>query len=157
MVEVDCRRGNHDPYKSIALVLWLQAVYEREPRVRVLDNNDPYLFVEHGVNLFGFHHGDGAKPEQLPGIMATYQDGEPWGRTRFRRWFTGHVHSFNGKDFPGCVWESFRTLAPADYWAHHKGYRSVQSLDALTFDAKRGLASRVTVPLIFVKDKEGAA
>lgn len=140
-------RGNHDPYKSIALNMYLDGVYEKEPRVTILDNNNPFIFHEHGLNLLGFHHGDGAKPEQLPGIMASWQGGAPWGRARHRRWFTGHVHSFNGKDFPGCTWESFRTLAPGDFWAHWKGYRSEQSLDCLTFDIEHGLQSRQTIPL----------
>lgn len=140
-------RGNHDPYKAIGLNLWLEGVYRNEPRVTVLDNNNPFVFFEHGLNLWGFHHGDGAKPEQLPGIMSTWQEGAPWGRCRYRRWFTGHVHSFNGRDFPGCTWESFRTLAPSDYWSNWKGYRSEQSLDCLTFDEEDGLVSRQTVSL----------
>lgn len=142
-------RGNHDPYKSVALNLYLQGIYERESRVQVLDNNDPFIFHEFGKNLLGFHHGDGAKPEQLGGIMATYRGGAPWGRTRHRRWFTGHLHSFNGRDLAGCTWESFRTLAPSDFWAHWRGYRSEQSLDCLTFDIEDGLESRqrVTLPL----------
>ncbi len=135
-------RGNHDPYKSLGLSLYLQGVFENEPRVEILDNNNPYIFYEFGNNLFGFHHGDGAKPEQLPGIMASYARGVPWGRCIHRRWFTGHVHSFNGKDFAGCTWESFRTLAPGDFWAHWKGYRSEQSIDCLTFDIEKGLKSR---------------
>jgi len=147
-------RGNHDPYKSLGLTLYLQGIYENEPRVEVLDNNDPYVFWEFGKNLFGFHHGDGAKPEQLPLIMASYKNGVPWGRCPRRRWFTGHVHSFNGKDFPGVVWESFRTLAPGDFWAHWKGYRSEQSIDCLTFDIERGLVSRIRETIL---DMEKAA
>lgn len=142
-VIVVCLRGNHDPYKSIGLSLYLDGIYEREPRVEILDNNNPFVFWEFGKNLLGFHHGDGAKPEQLPGIMTTWKQGVPWGRCPRRRWFTGHVHSFNGKDFPGVVWESFRTLAPADYWAHWKGYRSEQSIDCLTFDLEGGYRGRV--------------
>lgn len=140
-------RGNHDPYKSIALNLWLQAVYETEPRVTILDNNNPFIFYEHGANLFGFHHGDGAKPEALPGIMACWEDGAPWGRTQHRRWFTGHIHSFKGREFPGVVWESYNTLAPGDFWSHWKGYRSAQLLHCMTFDAEDGQVSKQTVSI----------
>ena len=147
-------RGNHDPFKSVGLALYLEGIYEREPRVEVLDNNNPYIFWEFGKNLLGFHHGDGAKPAQLPGIMSTFQKGVPWGRCPRRRWFTGHVHSENSKDFPGVVWESFRTLAPGDFWAHWKGYRSEQSIDCLTFDINKGYRGRVQEPIL---DMEEAA
>lgn len=148
-------RGNHDPYKSIGLNLYLEGVYEREPRVTVMDNNDPYIFYEHGLNLFGFHHGDGAKPEMLPGIMASYLDGKPWGRASYRKWFTGHIHTRKAMDFPGVSWESCRTLAPGDFWAHHRGYRSEQSLECHTFDAIDGLVARQVVSLRMAR-KEAA-
>ncbi len=144
-------RGNHDPYKSVGLNLYLEGVYEREPRLTILDNNNPYIFYEHGQCLFGLHHGDGAKPEALPGIMAEWQGGAPWGRCPIRKWFTGHVHSERSKDFPGVSWQSCRTLAPSDYWAWHKGYRSEQSLECHTYDIEDGLVSRQPVTLRLVR------
>lgn len=140
-------RGNHDPDLSLSLNMFLKAWYRNEPRVEILDNNNPFIYYEFGKNLLGFHHGHGARPEQLGGIMSCYQDGVPWGRTHHRKWFTGHIHSSNGRDLPGCDWESFRTLAPEDYWAHEMGFRSNQSLDSLTFDIEDGLLTRQTVSL----------
>ncbi len=133
------------------MALYLEGVYEREPRVKVLDNNNPYIFIEHGKNLIGLHHGDGSKPEGLPLIMASWQDGKPWGRASFRKWYTGHIHTRKAIDFPGVSWESCRTLAPGDYWAWHKGYRSEQSLELHTFDVDFGLVARQTTSLLMAR------
>lgn len=146
-VEVRLMRGNHDPYKAIGFATTLRAWFRNESRVVVVDNNNPFLFREFGQCLFGLHHGDGAKPEVLPGIMAAYENGRPWGRTTHRHWFTGHIHSSNSRDFAGCTWESFRTLAPADFWSHWKGYRSHQSIDSLTYHREDGLVCRQQVSL----------
>lgn len=155
-VEVINVRGNHDPMLSCMLALWLRAVFEKEPRVMIHDNVNPYTYIRHGKNLIGFAHGDGAKPDQLPAIMA-HDRAADWGDTTFRAWITGHIHHQVKKEQPGCTVESFRTLAPADYWHHHKGYRSGNSLCAITFDREFGEDVRVTVPLSRVRLAKGTS
>lgn len=142
--------GNHDPKMSRMMNLWLSAVYEREPRVVVVDNRNPYIYMKRGKNLFGFCHGDGAKPEALPGIMASDR-AEDWGGTEYRFWFTGHIHHQTRKEYPGCVIESFRTLATRDYWHASKGYRSGQSLSCITFHNEYGEVTRSTVDIKLVR------
>jgi hypothetical protein len=148
--------GNHDPKMARMLAMWMAAVYERDSRVKVLDNQNPYIYVTHGQNLIGFAHGDGAKIEQLPAIMAT--DRAPdWGTTRYRTWLTGHIHHMTRKEYPGCIVESFRTLAPRDYWHHHRGYRTGQSLSCITYHREWGEITRSTVDLRLTRDAKGAA
>lgn len=142
--------GNHDPRLSRMLAVWLRAVYEKESRVSIVDNRNPYIYLKHGRNLLGFAHGDGAKPGDLPSIMA-YDQPEYWGATDFRVWFTGHIHHQTRKEFPGCIIESFRTLAPRDYWHAWKGYRSGQSLSAITIHSEYGEISRSTVDIKMVR------
>lgn len=142
--------GNHDPKMARMLNMWLAAVYEREKRVTITDNRNPYIYIRHGKNLFGFAHGDGAKPEQLPSIMAADRP-EDWGATEYRTWITGHVHHQTRKEFPGCVVESFRTLAARDYWHSWKGYRSGQSLSCITSHEEYGELTRSTVDIKLVR------
>lgn len=146
IVEVRNVPGNHDPKMARMLAMWLAAVYEREPRVRVVPNLNPYSYHRFGANLFGFAHGDGAKPQELPAIMASDCPTE-WGETEFRLWLTGHIHHETCKEFRGCSVESFRTLAGRDYWHHHKGYRAGRSLSAITFHKDYGEITRATVDL----------
>ena len=143
-------RGNHDPMMACMLALWLREAYRSEPRVEVLDNVNPYLYVRHGKNLIGIAHGDGAKILDLGGIMATDRPSD-WGETEFRYWLTGHIHQRKLVELPGCLAESFRTLATADFWAHWKGYRSGNSLCAITYDKRWGEVMRATLPLAQVR------
>jgi UDP-2,3-diacylglucosamine pyrophosphatase LpxH len=152
MVRVVNVPGNHDPRTSRMMNMWLEAVYEREPRVFIEDNRNPYIYITHGRNLLGFAHGDGAKPEALPGIMAADRPAE-WGCTDYRLWVTGHVHHQTRKEYPGCVVESFRTLAARDYWHAWKGYRSGQSLSCITLHESYGELTRSTVDIKLVRSQ----
>lgn len=138
--------GNHDPQMARMLALFLRSVYEDEPRVQIADNASPYAYLQFGKNLLGFAHGDKAKLEALPAIMATDRPAM-WGTTTHRLWVTGHVHHLVRKEFPGCVCESFRTLAPRDAWHNEQGYRSGQSMTAIALHEDYGEDMRVTVPL----------
>jgi hypothetical protein len=136
--------GNHAPNTEKMMGLWLRAVFEREPRVQVLDSTNPYIYRRFGCNLIGVHHGDGAKPQALPEIMACDRP-EDWGITTHRAWYTGHIHHDSRRDYRGCTVESFRTMNSADAWSHHSGYRSGRSLQAITLHRRFGEQGRVTV------------
>ena len=138
--------GNHDPRLARMIALWLAAVYENEPRVEIIPNENPYMYMRHGLTLLGFAHGDGAKIDALPGIMAADRP-EDWGATQYRVWLCGHVHHMSKKEYAGCSVETFRTLAPQDYWAHHKGYRSGQNMSAVTYSSEYGEVSRCVVDI----------
>lgn len=146
-VEVINLPGNHDPDAGRMVAKYLRAVFRHNPRVTIANADNPYVFRRFGDVLLGYHHGDGAKPDQLPGIMAEYDGGRPWGTTEYRQWWTGHVHHQNRKEYPGVVWESVRTLAPRDYWHHHKGYRSGRSLACVTYHKHLGEDVRRSVSI----------
>lgn len=148
-VRVINARGNHDPEMSLMLSLWLEATFCQEPRVKVLPAENPYQYFTFGSSLLGVHHGDGAKPDALPQIMATDMP-QAWGAARYRYWLTGHIHHQTRKEHPGCVVESFRTLAAQDYWHHQKGYRSGRSLDCIVLHKEWGEFARLTVDLASV-------
>lgn len=115
--------GNHDPTAVWALAYALHAYFSADPAIDIDLGPSKFWYYEFGNVLIGSTHGDTVKPERLPGIMATDRH-TAWGRTKFRYWYTGHIHSKNSIEFPGCQWESFRTLAPTDSYASSHGYRS---------------------------------
>jgi hypothetical protein len=139
-VLVHLLRGNHDPYKSIMLGMWLEATYANEPRVTIAPYDNPYQFWQFGQNAVMLHHGDGSKPQQMGEIFACDPS---WGPAKHRYVYTGHIHSQNRWDLRGCSVESFRTIAAQNYWAHHKGYRSKRTLDCITLHRELGEISRV--------------
>lgn len=138
--------GNHDPQVAAELAMWLRAVYEREPRVTVADAYSPYQFDRFGCCLFGWAHGDGAKAEALPLLMAN-AEGANWGATTEHVWHTGHVHHLSRKEFTGCVVETHRTMAGKDFWHTSKGYSAKRSLQMIAYHREYGEVTRNTVGL----------
>ena len=144
-VEVLSLQGNHDPTISLALQMWLEAMYRGDSSVVVVPNESPYIYREFGDNLALYHHGDGAKPDALPGIMAAHDLGRPWGRCEHREIQGGHVHHLQRKEYPGVVFETSRTTAPADFWHHWKGYRAGRGMRSLVHHRHFGRIAEHTV------------
>lgn len=147
--------GNHDPEQSDVLSLVLETAYENEPRVIVHPGLNPYQYIEHGKTMLQISHGDGAKPEALPGIAATDMP-ELWGRTTHRYSLGGHVHHGQRKDYPGMSYESFCIMPPKDFWHHSKGYRARQCLHAIAYHKEFGERRRVTVDMAFLRANRAA-
>lgn len=138
--------GNHDDTGSLFLSILLKHVYENEPRVIVDDAPSPFHYVRWGKVLIGAHHGHTCKMEKLPGVMAADR-AEDWGQTQFRYWLTGHIHHDSKKEFPGCMVESFRTLAAKDSYATYGGWRSGRDTKVIVYHKERGEVSRNTVDI----------
>lgn len=143
--------GNHDPWVAAGLAMWLRAVYEREPRVTVADAFASYQFDRFGCCLFGWAHGDGAKSEALPLLMANAER-EAWGATTEHVWHTGHVHHLSTKEYTGCVVETHRTMAGKDHWHASKGYAAKRSLSVISYHREYGEVTRNRVGLERVRN-----
>jgi hypothetical protein len=136
--------GNHDPTSSRHLCVYLQGIYENNPRVQILDNYNPFIYYRHHGVLIGLTHGE-IPVQRLPKIMAA-DCRRDWGRTETHVWFQGHVHHSSSWEDGDCEGETFRTLAARDAYLHGAGYRSKQALTSITFD-RVGEISRETVQL----------
>ncbi len=146
-------KGNHDPQLSVMFNMWMQSVYENEPRVEIPDNFASRAYERFGSNLLGFTHGEGQPIANLPGVMASEQK-ELWGLTELHMWLTGHVHhkrQMKQQEYPSCLVESFQTMAPKDAWHSWKAFLSAQGVEALTFHREFGLKGRNYVGLLEVE------
>lgn len=133
--------GNHDDHSSHFLSIAMSLYFENNKRVIVDDSPMRFWYYRFGKVLLGSTHGDTAKPSALPGIMAADR-AEDWGDTAFRYWLTGHIHSTNKQEFPGVVWESFRTLAAKDAWHTEQGYRSGRDMQSIVYHRDHGEVER---------------
>ena len=140
-VKVITACGNHDDVGSMWLSHCLSLAYENNPRVQIETKPGKFHYHQHGTTLLGVTHGDTGKPEKLQGVMACDQP-KAWGQTKHRYWLTGHVHTRKVQEFPGVMWETFRTLAPGDAWSHAAGYRSGRDMTAIVFHAEHGEVAR---------------
>ena len=142
--------GNHDDHTSQMLAIALALFYENNPRVVIEDSPSRFWFYRFGKVLFGSTHGDTTKPNQLPGIMA-HDKADAWGKTKHRYWYTGHIHNQNVIEYPGCIWESFRTLAAKDAWTAGAGYRSGRDMYAIVHHQDHGEVERHRVDVAMLK------
>lgn len=142
--------GNHDDQTAQVLTLALEMAYENNPRITFDSGPGRFHYFRFHDVLIGVHHGDGAKPNQLGGIMATDRPLD-WGATKFRYWLTGHIHTHNTFELPGCHVESFRTLAPKDAWTASKGYRSGRDMYCLVIHKNYGEIERHRKDILMLK------
>lgn len=133
--------GNHDESMMPWMAQLFSIIFENEPRVIVDTSPAHYHYHRFGANLIGTHHGHGAKPDKLPGIMACDRP-EDWGATKHRVWLTGHLHHKRVFEYPGCLVETLGVLSPNDAHAAHGGYRSGRRMEAIVLDAAGGELAR---------------
>ena len=123
-------RGNHDPHAIWALALTIAAYFESDPRVTVDLSPSMFWYYRFGKVLIAATHGDTVKHKDLLGVMASDRS-EDWGQTKYRYWYTGHVHNQTVTELAGVTCESFRTLAAKDAWAAGAGYRAGRDMRAI--------------------------
>ena len=133
--------GNHDDHSAYALSLILDAFYSQEPRVTVDLSPSLYWYYVYGNNLLGATHGHTVKLPNLPTIMAEDKP-EDWGRTKYRYWYTGHVHHKQVIEIGSSVIESFRSLVGKDAWTAASGYRSGRDISGIVLHKEFGEVAR---------------
>lgn len=135
--------GNHNEHSAVMMNQFVKAWYRDEPRVVVHDSPSIFMYHQFGKNLIGVTHGHTVKADKLGEIMSVDQS-DAWSSTKHRYWYTGHIHHQTVKEYPSCVVETFRTLAPKDAWHSGAGYRSGQDMKCITLHKDHGEISRNT-------------
>lgn len=133
--------GNHDPHAIWSLAFTLAAYFSNEPRVEVDLSPSKFWYYRFDKVFIGSTHGDTVKHGQLGGIMAA-DCPEDWGQTKFRYFYTGHIHSKTVTELPGLVCESFRTLAAQDAYAAGHGYRAGRDMLCIVHHRTHGEIER---------------
>ena len=99
---------------------------------------------KYGLNLIGTTHGDGAKRQDLPLLMATEFPTE-WASTKHRYVYTHHVHHKESKDYIGVTVESLRSPSGTDSWHHRNGYQhSPKAVEGFIHHPIQGQVARIT-------------
>lgn len=94
-------------------------------------------------NLIGTSHGDGAKTQDLPLLMA--QESKDWSTTKHRYVYTHHVHHKVAKDFIGVTVESLRSPSSSDGWHSRNGYQHApKAIEGFIHSKKHGQIARIT-------------
>tara|TARA_R110002073_G_scaffold72802_2_gene178284 strand:- start:3347 stop:4456 length:1110 start_codon:yes stop_codon:yes gene_type:complete len=145
-VLVSVIQGNHDRDAYLSILYALRERYRDNPHIEVQRRGGEFFVMEWGSVMLVSHHGDKAKAERLVMHMAD-EWSEMWGRTRFRFYFTGHMHHTKMQDIGGVQVEQLRAAAPRDAYAATHAYSSRSELQAITYHKNSGEVSRVRVAL----------
>jgi hypothetical protein len=143
-VHVIVASGNHDEFSMAFVSEALALHYGANPRIHIDTTAGRFHYHRYGLNLIGVTHGDLAKAEQLPGVMA-FDRPHDWANTTHHTWWTGHVHHYSDRPYAGCNVESFGILPPPDAYAFNLGYRSKREMKAIVLNFDGGEYCRYTI------------
>jgi hypothetical protein len=143
-VAVLLAEGNHDPVSSSWLRVLFKALFENEPRVRVIQSPLPYYCIQFGETMVGAHHGHLKANAGLPLLFAA-QFPKEWGATTKRYIHTGHWHHVDEKEHNGVTVIQHPTLAARDAYAARMGYVALRQVTAITYHQSFGKVRTDTI------------
>ena len=142
-VEVVYNPSNHDLTHGFFLMQLIEAHFSKSTinfNVNLLHRKA----FKYGNNLIGTTHGDGAKIEHLPLLLAT-EFPILWSETKHRYIYSHHVHHKKSTDFIGCTFETLRSPSGSDSWHHKNGYTGVpKAVEGYIHHKEFGQIARLT-------------
>jgi len=119
-VHVTFNPSNHDYTSGFYLAQLIATHFRNSGNITFDVSISHRKYFTYGFNLIGSTHGDGAKTNDLPLLMA--HEASDWGKCKHRYIYTHHVHHKTAKDIMSVCIESLRSPSGADSWHHRNGY-----------------------------------
>ena len=136
--------SNHDYTNGFFLAQVILACFSKCKNITFDVSIAHRKYFQYHNNLIGTTHGDGAKPQDLPLLMAQ-EAKKLWSETIHRYYYTHHVHHKTSKDFPGVTVESLRSPSGSDSWHHRNGYQhAVRAIEGFLHHTQHGQIARLT-------------
>ena len=148
---VDCvhSMSNHDYQSGYHLAKSLQSWFRQTDDVTVEANPSHRKYYKYGSNLIGLEHGDGAKMDRLPLLMAQ-ENPIDWSETKYRYWYLHHLHHkvkhkwLDAKDYIGVTVEYLRSPSGSDSWHNRKGFVGVpKAVEGFVHERETGQVARL--------------
>mgnify|MGYP000451084431 CR=1 FL=1 len=149
-VNVIMAEGNHDPASSVWLRELLYSFYEKEPRLNIDTNPDPYYCLTFGKNCLFYHHGHKRNFKNIDNVFVGKFKKE-FGVSDFVYGHTGHLHHELKKESNLMILEQHRTLAAKDAYASRGGYLSGRDSKVITYHKDYGEVGRNTISIDMLK------
>jgi hypothetical protein len=142
--------SNHDYMSGYMLADSVFAWLHKHPNITWDITIKHRKYFKFGENLIGTSHGDGAKLDNLPLLMAE-EAKEDWASTKYRQIFLHHLHHMKkfkfqtGSDFPGVTVEYLRSPSGTDSWHHKNGYQHApKAIEGFIHSFFNGPVARLT-------------
>lgn len=149
-VDVIHSMSNHDYQSGFHLAHTLKSWFRKTKDVSFDITVANRKYYKYGNNLIGLEHGDGAKMDKLPLLMAQEKP-LLWSETTHRYWYLHHLHHkvkhkwLDAKDYIGVAVEYMRSPSSADSWHSRKGFcGAYKACEAFVHDKESGQVARLT-------------
>ena len=148
-VDVLHSMSNHDYQSGYHLAHALKSWFRNDNEVSFDISVAHRKYYQYGENLIGLEHGDGAKMDKLPLLMAQERP-KMWSDTKYRYWYLHHLHHkvkhkwLDAKDFIGVTVEYMRSPSSSDSWHHRKGFVGTpKAVEGFLHDKESGQVARL--------------
>lgn len=136
--------SNHDYTNGFFLADAIRSWYRECSMVTFDVSISHRKYYRYGNSLIGTTHGDGAKQQDLPLLMAQ-EAKKDWADTKHRYVYMHHVHHKVSKDYIGVTVEALRSPSGTDSWHHRKGYQHApKAVEGFVHSKNHGQIARIT-------------
>ena len=149
-VDVLHSMSNHDYQSGFHLAHALKSWFRKADDINFDISVAHRKYYKYGKNLIGLEHGDGAKIDKLPLLMAQEQP-LLWSKTKYRYFYLHHIHHkvkhkwLDAKDFIGVTVEYLRSPSGTDSWHSRKGFTGVpKAVEGFIHEKNSGQVARIT-------------
>jgi len=142
-VHIAYNPSNHDYVSGYMLAQSVQAWFRNHKNITFDVSPSHRKYITYFNNLIGTTHGDGAKIQDLPLLMA--HESQDWNNCEHRYVYTNHIHHKNSKDIMSVNVESFRSASGTDSWHHRNGFQfAPKAIEAFIHHKNNGQIARLT-------------
>ena len=142
-VEVVFNPSNHDYTNGFFLAQLIETHFRSCSNVSFDCSVSHRKYFVYGENLIGTTHGDGAKQQDLPLLMAN--ESKDWTNCKHKYFYIHHFHHKISKDYMNVCVESLRTPSGTDSWHHRNGYQHApKAVEGFIHDKNNGQIARIT-------------
>lgn len=141
--------SNHDFVSGFMLLDSIASWFHHDKNVSFDCRMIHRKYYQYGQNLIGLTHGDGAKENDLPQLMAN--ESKLWDSTKFRYFYCHHIHSMkkvkwqSGKDYIGVAVEYLRSCSGTDRWHFSNGYVGVpKAVEGFIHHPDKGQVAKIS-------------
>ena len=142
-VHVVYNPSNHDYTNGFFLAQLIETHFRLCDNVTFDVSISHRKYFKYGSNLIGTTHGDGAKFNDLPLLMA--HESKHWTDCKHRYIYTHHLHHKVSKDIMSVCIEALRSPSGTDSWHHRNGYQhSPKAIEGYIHHKEFGQIARLT-------------
>ena len=149
-VDIVFNPSNHDYLGGWMFARALSCWFRGNDNIVVDDSIAHRKYYQYGVNMIGTSHGDGARMENMPLLMANEQP-MMWATTKYRYVYLHHIHHKqrnhfqSGKDYIGVTVEYLRSPSASDSWHYRNGYVGAKkAIEGFIHHKDNGQIARIT-------------